>query len=124
MYIRQDSVTITLSTLGAGSGYCSTILNGLVHSANISISKAAGANCKVTVTGETTSNIILVAPNPSTLGATYYPRQSIVGSTGNTIGSTIIRVESVLFNERFKAVVATSSSGFTGETVTVTLNTK
>jgi hypothetical protein len=119
--IRQGAVTITLSTVGAGSGYCSTVLNGLVHSIYLSISKAVGANSKITVTGESTKNLLLVVPNPSTLGAYYYPRNSIVGTTGNTIGSTEMRTRGFLCNERFKVSVA-SSSGLEDETATISVN--
>ena len=121
MYIREDTVTVTLSTLGAGSGY-STAMNGLIHGIKTTISKAVGANSKIIITGESTQKTILTVANPRTLGAYFYPRTPIHGTTGNALSSSGMSRELVaLANERIKVNV-TSSSGLDGETATVVLN--
>ena len=118
MYIREDTVTITLSTLGAGSGY-SSAFNGLFHSVGVSISKAVGASAKVVITGESTDLAILTVANPSTLGARFYPRPTIHNTTGAALPSSE-GVMVALANDRVKVVV-TSSSGLSAETATVVL---
>lgn len=118
--MKKDSVTITLTTNGFGSGNGTTEMSGIVHSAYVSISKAVGANSKITVTANSTKNVILVVANPSTLGSYYYPRNQIHGSTGNLIGSTAGRTGAALFQENFKVNVS-SSSGLSGETAQVDL---
>ena len=119
-YIHRHSVTLSLSTLGAVTGY-STVLNGEIKEINVSISKAIGANGKVTVSKEgTTATELLVVTNPSTLGGTFYPHTFAQGTTGNTLGSsTPVRLP--MADERAQIVVATSS-GLSGESVTAVFN--
>lgn len=117
--MKKDTVTITLSTIGAGSGYTSTSMNGYLHGVYISIDKAVGANSKVTITSRTTTHVLFVLPDPSTLGGFYYPRHSIHGSTGNVINSTVLR-EAPPITDLMKCIVATSS-GKSGGIVTLNL---
>jgi len=118
MIIQEVSKTVTLSSIGDATGYCSTHMSGSVHDIYVSISKAAGAGDKVTVSTTDGGINYLVLTNPSTLGGTYYPRKVAIGTTGNTIGSSAVYVPHSIYKERFK-VVAACSSGLAAGTVTV-----
>ena len=118
MIIQEVSKTLTLSTIGDATGYCSTHMSGQVHDIYASINKASGTGDKVTVSTTDGGVNYLVLKNPSTVGATYYPRMAAIGTTENVIGSSAVYVPHSIFQEKFKVVVAggTTLSG-TGSTL-------
>ena len=121
-YIKNHNITVTLSTLGAGSEY-STTFNGLVQNISVRISKAIGASGKVTITSETTTKSVLTVADPSTVTTWYYPRAKSQGTTGNTLAATTLPTPTYipLADERLKISVATSS-GLAGQTVSISMN--
>ena len=118
MFVRGETITATLSTVGTSTAYSADVYNGLLQSVYVSISKAIGASGKVTVTSESTQLAILTVVDPSTLGAWFQPVQIMHGTTGNALNSTEFRTLIPLLDERVKVKVA-SSSGLSAETVTV-----
>lgn len=118
-HLRYEQVTVTLSTLGAGSGYSTSIFNGFVQQVHLQISKAIGASGQVQVTAETTTRTLLNIKDPSTLLTWYYPRGRAQTSTGATMPSSS-PVFLPIINQRARVAVATSS-GLSGQTVTVGL---
>ena len=107
------SKTVTLSTVGAYTGYASTFLSGNLQSVYIGISKPVGAGSKVIITTSSTQRAVLTVADPSTLGAFYRPRPLDHGTTGNELTT---RGTVWLVNDRLRIKVS-SSSGLDGETV-------
>lgn len=121
--IRRYPLSISLSTLGAGTGRTSA-LSGQVGEIYTKINKAAGANVSVIMTSTSfaTAKSILTIKNPSTVGVFYYPRALACGTTANALSSSESRaiVPIPLNNEKVKVVVA-SSSAFSAKVVDVTV---
>ena len=109
---RRFMYTVTLSTIGAGTGY-STILNGHVGEIYIKVASPIGGGGSVTITSTAyaTAKSVLKVVDPSTLGGFYYPRVIACGTTANDLGSTIGTIVPIpLSHERLKFVIATSSN--------------
>lgn len=117
MFIKKDSATITCSTLGVGTGNFTTILNGLVHSFNITINKAVGAGSKVDITGDSTDDRLLLVADPSTLGSFYYPRVAPCNTSGNS--TTLLNSHRMLHNEIGNILVDAGTSAIAVGTTTV-----
>lgn len=119
-FVREISKTVTLSALGAYTGYTTEDGNGEIAEMYVAISKACPAAGAVTITTTSTGKSILKVVDPSTLGVWYYPVQKAHGTTGNQIGTSAIpwRNRVPLMNERLRIKVA-SSSGLGAQTVTV-----
>lgn len=117
--LRRYSYTVTLSTVGAGTGY-STYLSGHVGEIYIKVDSPIGAGGSVTITSThfATAKSILKVADPSTVGGFYYPRAIACGTTGNALASSEAIVPIPLSHERLKFVAATSS-GSGGDTVNV-----
>jgi len=113
-YFTKQSGTITLSTLGAGSAF-TTQINGYINDISLTISKAAGANCSVTITTSSTGQRVLLVKDPTTTLSVYFPRQKAQTSTAGTMASSSPVLNAVA-DERLKITVATSSA-FNAETV-------
>ena len=109
------SRTVTLSSIGASSTLGSTHLTGTLQSLYLSISKAAGAASKVTITTSSTQRLLFKIADPSTLGAFYRPKALDSGTTGDALAT---RNAILLCDNRIRIKVA-SSSGLAGGTVTV-----
>lgn len=118
MYVRHHTVTVPLSSMGAGTAY-STTFNGALHSVFTQIGGAVGAGSKITVTGNSTRKIFLNIADPSTLGTYRYPRRLAQGTSGNIMGSSSPCY--ILFADERARVKVTSSSGLAGKTATVIL---
>jgi hypothetical protein len=132
-YLRDSNQSFTLSTgnggaaggaSSAGYGYdmASTHINGFVESVYVKIDAAAAAGTIVLITSSSTSKVILRVTNPSSGGATYYPRKTAQNSTadGAAIGSSAIGFPVAMLNERITATIASSSAAkFLGADVTI-----
>ena len=125
-YLQRSDLSVTLGTstvgtVGAGSGTASSHINGYIEEVYVGINAACGANCTVLITSSSTSKVILRVTNPSSGGATYYPRKLAQATTAAAavIGSSQA-VPIVMRNERIKATIATSSAvKFRGAVATI-----
>ena len=123
-FLRETNLSVALSSIngggagassaGYGTGMASTHITGYIESVFIQIPGGCGANCNVLITSSSTSKVILRIADPSSGGATYYPRQLACATTLTAIplGSTIASYQAIpisMKNERITAVVHTSS---------------
>ena len=126
-YLRESNLSVTLGTsvigtVGAGSGTASTHINGFIESVYVRVPAACGAGATVLITSSSTSKVFLRVTNPSSGGATFYPRKTGHNSTadGTAIGSSAIGFPIAMLNERIKATIATSSAAaFRGKVATI-----
>ena len=127
-YLRESNLTFTLGSsgggaVGAGSGTASSHINGFIESIYIAVDGdfSTCANAEVLITSSSTSKVILRIIEPSSGGATYYPRQHAMASTLNAAifeSSQAIRIP--MFKERIKATIASSSgTKYRGKTATI-----
>lgn len=116
-YINYYTKTVTLSTLGAYTGYSSQDFSGFMRQFRITTNTAFGAAAKLTITTTSTENVLLVIVDPTSAGATWNPRGKSHGTTANVMGSSH-PTPLPLFNDRMKFKVA-SSSGKAGKTITI-----
>jgi len=110
--LRRYPYTVTLSTIGNGTGY-STYLAGHIGEIYIKVASPIGGGGSVTITSTAfaTAKSILKVVDPSTLGGFYYPRAIACGTTANVFGSTVGAIVPIpLSHERLKFVIATSSA--------------
>jgi len=126
-YLRESNLSVTLGTsvvgtVGAGNGTASTHINGFIESVYVQVAAGCGAGATVLITSSSTSKVVLRVTNPSSGGATFYPRKTGHNSTadGAAIGSSAIGFPIAFLNERIKATIATSSAAkFRGAVATI-----
>jgi hypothetical protein len=130
-FLRKSELSVTLGTstvgtVGAGSGTASTFINGYIEEIYVKVDAACGANASVLITSSSTSKVLLRVTNPSSGGATFYPRKTAHETTaaGAAIGSSAIGFPIPMLNERVnervKATIATSSAvKFRGAVATI-----
>jgi hypothetical protein len=126
--LERFSKTVSISS-GAGltTDLFSTYLNGYIESAYIKAGGTGpGANVNVVLSISTSTTITLLkVVNPSSLGATYYPRTPTISTTAATLGATSNNANAYtripLVNERVRIGITTTSD-LTGETWDVSLN--
>ena len=122
MYVRSDSFTVTLSTVGLSTAQTfSTNLNGLIHSVVITPAKATPSSFTVELQTTYSTASFLIVKDPSTAGSYYYPRLDAHSSSGATLQSSWGLGVMVPLDGRVAAQVTTSSSAgsLPAETMTV-----
>lgn len=122
-FYREASLSVTVSSSAAQRGTSTGDLNGCLHSIYIAASKPFNTSAKVhIVAAETTRKVLFTMKDPSTNGAFYFPRRTVVGTTNNAYTSSGGGLPGVaLNNERFKTIISTASSNSHGGVVTVTV---
>lgn len=115
-HIVSFSKTVTLSTLGAYTGYSSEHLNGLIREVHVQVSTSTPTSALLTITSTSTGNVILKAKDPGA-GTYYYPHRLAQGTTGAAIASSG-PAPIALVNDRLRLNFS-SSSGIGSETVTM-----
>lgn len=125
-FLRQSSLSVTLGTSvvgtpGAGSGTASSHINGYIEEVYVKVPAACGAGAIVLITSSSTSKVILRVTNPSSGGATYYPRKHAQATTlAAAVFGSSEAVPMVMLNERVKATISTSSgAAFLGKVATI-----
>ena len=127
MYIREHTITLTLSTLGAGSGY-STVVNGLLHSVSVRAgfagTTAVASSLKLfrERSSGTTELALFRLTGPSSTWKEYFPRADVRYSSGGatTAMSTQLQARFPL-DGRIYGTFA-SSSGLGGKSLTIKLS--
>lgn len=113
MYIRTSTMVVTMSTSAGstvGTGY-STVLNGLLESVRVRMSRVAAKSVLRIVREGSSDMTIFFQGAPSTLWREYYPRgREHIGTSSGSPSTNFMGAMYPLIDERIKVLFSATSA--------------